>query len=260
MTDHETWFHLIPFLKSLEASLGDKIGRGWLLDSPYPGIHHIYMGVFVVLLVLLIGVRYKGALEGLKEQAVIPDKKLTLRNFVEIICDGTLGMMSGVMGEKAARHFLPFIGTLAFFILFSNLLGLVPGFLPATDSPNTTAAMAIPVFLATHWYGVKENGMGHFKHMLGPVWWIAPLIFCIEIISHLIRILSLSVRLAGNMIGDHKAVGAFLALTYLGAPVPIMGLGVIVCIVQTVVFCLLSAVYIGMAIEHQDHGDEAHAH
>ncbi len=259
MTDHETWFHLIPFLKQLEIDLGPKIGRGLALDSPYPGIHHIYMGVFVFILLLIMGVRYKGTLASLKEKAIVPDKKMTLRNFVEIICDGTLAMMSGVMGEKAARYFLPFIGTLAFFILFSNLIGLVPGFLPATDSLNTNFAMAIPVFLATHYYGLKTNGFGHIKHMFGPVWWIAWLIFPIEIVSHLIRMLSLSVRLAGNMIGDHKALGAFLALTYIVAPAAIMGLGVIVCLVQTVVFCLLSTVYIGMALESTDH-DEAHAH
>ncbi len=260
MSDHDTWFHLIPFLKTLETDLGAKIGRGLALDSPYAGLHHVYMAVFVFFLLMIVAFRYKGALAGLKEQAIIPDEKLTLRNFVELVCDGVLGMMAGIMGEKAARYFLPFIGTLAFFILFSNLLGLVPGFLPATDNLNTNFAMSVPVFVATHYYGVKANGFGHIKHMFGPVWWIAWLIFPIEIISHIIRMLSLAVRLAGNMIGDHKALFAFLTLTYFAVPVPIMGLGVIVCVVQTVVFCLLSAVYIGMAIEHQDHGDEAHAH
>ena len=260
MTDHETWFHLIPFIKSLEADLGQKIGNGWLLNSPFTDLHHIIMGLLVFVMLVIMGVRYKGSLAALKDKAIIPDQKLTLRNFVEIVCDACLGMMAGIMGEKAARYFLPFIGTLAFFILISNLLGLVPGFLPATDNLNTNAAMAIPVFLVTHYYGVRENGMGHFKHMMGPVWWVAWLIFPIEVMGHFIRILSLSVRLAGNMIGDHKALVAFLTLTYFAVPVPIIGLGVIVCIVQAVVFCLLSAVYIGMAIEHQDHGDEAHAH
>ena len=113
------------------------------------------------------------------------------------------------------------------------------------------------VFFATHIYGFKENGMEHIKHMMGPVWWLAPLIFVIEFISHLARPLSLALRLAGNMIGDHKAVSIFMGLTYLVIPALLLGLGVIVCLVQTMVFCLLSAVYIGMAIEHHDHA-EAH--
>ncbi len=259
MSDHETWFHLIPILKALETDLGKKVGDGWLMGSPYPGLHHVFMGVFILLLLLIVGLRYKGALASLKEKAIIPDRTLTLRNFVEIVCDGVLGMMSGIMGEKAARAFLPFIGTFAFFILFANLLGLVPGFLPETDSLNTNLAMALPVFVATHVYGLKENGMGHIKHMLGPVVWLAPLMLVIELVSHIARPVSLAVRLAGNMIGDHKALSIFLGLTYFLIPVPIMALGVIVCLVQTLVFCLLSAVYIGMAIEHQDHG-EAHAH
>ena len=95
--------------------------------------------------------------------------------------------------------------------------------------------------------------MGHFKHMAGPVLALAPLIFVIEVIGHLARPASLSLRLAGNMIGDHMALSNFLGLTYLVVPIAILGLGVIVCLVQTLVFCLLSTVYIGLAIEPQDH-------
>ena len=92
---------------------------------------------------------------------------------------------------------------------------------------------------------------------MGPAWYLAWLIFPIELIGHLARPVSLALRLAGNMIGDHKAVSIFIGLTYLVVPVALLGLGVIVCLVQTLVFCLLSTVYIGMAIEHHDHG-EAH--
>ena len=118
--------------------------------------------------------------------------------------------------------------------------------------------MAGLVFLATHYYGLREQGFGHIKHMFGPVAWLAPLIFVIELISHLARPVSLSVRLAGNMIGDHKALSIFLGLVPFLIPVPIMALGLIVCLVQTLVFCLLSTVYIGLAIEH--HPEEEHAH
>lgn len=114
--------------------------------------------------------------------------------------------------------------------------------------------MALLVFFATHIYGIKEHGMAHIKHMAGPVLVLAPLIFVIELISHLARPLSLSLRLAGNMIGDHKALAIFLGLVPIAVPIPILALGMIVCIVQTLVFCLLSAVYVGMAIEHAEEG------
>ncbi len=255
-----TWFHLIPGVSEAEKSLASWAGDGVLLGTPSAGAHHVIMMPVILALLIYLGVRYKGAVEKAADGGVVPSPKLDARGLVEVICDTTMGVMAGLMGEKAAKYFLPFLGTYAFFILFSNLMGLVPGLLPATDVLSTNAALAVPVFLATHWYGVKENGMGHFKHMMGPVLALAPLIFVIEVISHMARPVSLALRLTGNMIGDHKALTIFLGLTYVVVPVPMLALGFIVCVVQTLVFCLLSAVYIGMAIEHHEHGDEAHAH
>src|SRR6185369_15197563 len=111
----------------------------------------------------------------------------------------------------------------------------------------------------THYYGVKENGLAYFKHFLGPVLWLAPLFLIIELISHIARPLSLTLRLMGNMFADHKVVSAFFLLVPLLVPVPFLILGVLVCIIQTMVFCLLSMVYIQGAVAH-DHGDEGHGH
>ena len=165
--------------------------------------------------------------------------------------------MADIMGKKAARYFLPLIGTCAFFILFSNALGLIPGFAPPTDNFNTTLACGIVIFVTTHVYGLKEQGWHHIKHFFGPVWWLAPLMLVIELISHLARPLSLAIRLMANMTADHMVLSIFcgllpVSLIFIPVPLPMYVLGSIVVVVQTLVFCLLSTVYIAMAIEHAD--------
>jgi F-type H+-transporting ATPase subunit a len=254
--DHgHTWLSLIPGVSDLETSLEQGVGKSLLFGKDVHDVHHVTVGLFVFLLLFLAAIRFSRALKTDKNGGIIPESRFNMRAVFEVITDYTLGVMTGIMGKKAARFFLPFIGTFAFFIMFCNLIGLVPGFLPPTDSLNTTVPCAVLVFLATHVYGLKENGFAHIKHMMGPVWWLAPLIFVIEVISHFARPVSLALRLAGNMIGDHKAVSIFIKLTAVGVPIALLGLGIIVCLVQTMVFCLLSAVYVGMAIEHHDHGE-----
>jgi len=157
------------------------------------------------------------------------------------------------MGEKNARKYLPLIGTFAFFIFFSNCLALIPGFIPPTATLKTNVALALTVFVLTHVFGVMENGLGYFKHFLGPVWYLAWLMLPIEIVSHLARPLSLSLRLLGNIAADHKVVSAFFLLVPVLVPVPFLILGVLVVIVQTLVFCLLSMIYIQGAVAHEEH-------
>jgi len=172
------------------------------------------------------------------------------------------GMMEPMMGKRATKFFLPLIGTCAFLIFFSNALGLVPGMAPPTDNLNTTFACGAIIFFATHVFGVKEHGLAYFKHFAGPIWWMAPLMLPIELISHFVRPVTLGIRLMANMTADHLVLGIFLGLFagMLGGfglliPVPVVmyGLGCIVVIVQTLVFCLLSTVYISMAIAHEGH-------
>lgn len=263
MGPHDTWFHLIPGVKAAEASatgaMGNRFVSGHAVDD---GLGHVMMALWVVALLVFLASAYKKALAKTADAGVVPSRKLDARGLVDVLCDAAMGIMVPVMGPAAARKFLPMIGTLGFFILFSNLMGLVPGFVPATDKLSTTLACSVIVFVATHWYGLKANGMGHIKHMMGPVWWLAPLMLVIETISHIVRPLSLALRLMGNMVGDHMVLGIFLGLVPLLVPIPILMLGAIVCVVQALVFCLLSVVYIGMAIEdqhHEEHGDD-HAH
>src|SRR5262249_17522749 len=162
-------------------------------------------------------------------------------------------LMQQVMGDKNAKRYLSTIGTLAFFIFFSNLLGLIPGFLPPTSTLKTNVALAGFVFLLTHVLGVKEHGIAYFQHFLGPVLWLAPLMLVIEIISHIARPVSLSLRLMGNILADHKVVFAFFTLVPLLVPVPFLLLGCMVALIQTLVFCILSMVYISMAVAHEEH-------
>ena len=130
--------------------------------------------------------------------------------------------------------------------------------LPATDTLKTNLALSLSVFFMTHYYGVREGGLAYFKHFFGPIPLLAPLMFPIELISHLARPASLALRLMGNMASDHKVVAAFFTLVPILVPVPFLVLGIIVVVVQTLVFTLLSMVYIGMAVAHDDHGSEAH--
>ena len=159
------------------------------------------------------------------------------------------------MGREAAVRYFPLIGAVALFILLSNLLGLIPGLVAPTDTLNTTFALGLCIFLATHYYGVRAHGFGYFKEFLGPVikWYALPimlLMLVIEIISHFVRPASLGIRLMGNIMGDHSVLLVFLGFGVLFVPLPVMVLGLIVAVVQTLVFSLLSIVYISLAIDH----------
>jgi F-type H+-transporting ATPase subunit a len=175
-------------------------------------------------------------------------RTFSVRNLMELAVTGLLQFMESLMGEDA-RRFLPLIGGTAFFVLFNNLMGAFPGFDSATANLNTTLAPALVIFTATHIVGVKTHGAGYVKQFMGPVWWLAPLMLPIELISHFARILSLSIRLFGNMMGDHKVLAIFLGLVALGIPVIFMGMGIFIALVQTFVFTLLSILYITFALE-----------
>ncbi len=172
------------------------------------------------------------------------------QNFFEILISGIEEFMVGVTGEEG-RYLFPLIGTLAFFILLSNYMGMIPGFFGPTANVNTTAACAIIVVFYTHVVGVKFHGVKYIKHFMGPIWWLAPLIFVVEVIGHFARILSLSIRLFGNIMGEELvlAILMFLAGAYL-APLPMMFLGLFTGGVQAFIFCLLSMMYFAGAIEH----------
>jgi F-type H+-transporting ATPase subunit a len=152
------------------------------------------------------------------------------------------------MGHEG-RKFFPLIATIGLFILTSNLLGLIPGFESPTANLNTNASMAIVVFIITHVVGVKVHGVKYIKQFMGPVWWLVPLMILIEIVSHLVRPLSLTVRLFGNIEGGHIVVAVLFLLAPFLVPLPILVLKLLICFIQTLVFMLLSMMYIAGAME-----------
>jgi F-type H+-transporting ATPase subunit a len=182
---------------------------------------------------------------------VVPDDGLSVRNGFEILTQMLAGLAEQNMGPHWRRYF-PFIATLFFFILISNLLGLIPGLGGATTSANVTWAWAIISFAVHQYVGVKENGFGYIQHFIGPVWWLAPLYIPIELLSHVSRVFTLAVRLLANMSADHIVVGVWLALVPVIVPAIFMGLGVLVAFLQAYVFAMLSMIYIGLAVHHDD--------
>jgi len=263
MPHGESWFNLLPFYKQVEAlaaflsqPVNDE-GLTWIAHGSI-GVQHVFgLALVLLILILISAIAFSGLRNS--QQALVPEDKLTVRTFVELLVGTAYSMMSDIMGKKAARFFLPLIGTCAFVILLSNFLGLVPGFTPPTDSLNTTVAISMVIFFATHIFGFKENGLGYLKHFFGPVLFLAPLFFVIEMISNAARPLSLSIRLMANMFADHQVLSQVSGLVKWLVPVAPMVLGSLVCVVQTLVFCILSTVYISMAVAHHEHEhEEAH--
>ena len=173
------------------------------------------------------------------------------QNFWEVIIDGLEGFMAENMGEEGARLMFPMLSTFALYILVSNLIGLMPGFMSPTSNINITLGCTLIVFTTTHILGVKFHGVKYIKHFMGPIPWLIPLMFPIEVISHLARILSLSIRLFGNIMAKETLLTIlFLLAGAFFAPLPILFLGVFVSIVQALVFLLLSILYFSGAMEH----------
>ncbi|MDX2478886.1 MAG: F0F1 ATP synthase subunit A [Desulfuromusa sp.] len=171
-----------------------------------------------------------------------------VQNLMEAVVTGIDGLIEETMG-KEGRAYFPLIATFALFILVCNLIGLVPGFYPPTANLNTNAALALTVFVLTHVVGFRKHGIGYLKHFMGPIIWLAPLMFVIEIIGHIARPLSLTLRLFGNMYGHEIVLMIFLALVPLFLPIPMMLMGVLIAFIQTFVFTLLAMIYIAGALE-----------
>jgi F-type H+-transporting ATPase subunit a len=219
--------HPFLFLQWLEQQLQLHLGE------------HVMYTWFVMLLLIGLAFLVKSSIQ------TVPGG---LQNFFEPIVAGIEGMIEETMGHHGKAYF-PLIATLAFFILTSNLIALIPGFYPPTANLNTNAAMALTVFAMTHIIGVKEHGLAYFKHFCGPVIWLAPLMVPIEMIGHLARPLSLTLRLFGNMYGHEIVLMIFFTLVPILVPLPMMLMGVMVAFIQTFVFMLLAMIYIAGALE-----------
>jgi F-type H+-transporting ATPase subunit a len=256
MEPHATWFEFLPGYSALYERLHELLVRRWTwqtFQATHFQLDHVLGGLLVFLFLIYGASRYATAVGTSGDAGLVPPPRFGMRNLFEMLSDTIFNLMASVMGEKSARKYLPLVGTLFLFILFSNLLSLIPGFLPPTDTLKTNLVLSLLVFLLTHVYGVREHGLKYFKHFMGPVWWLAWLMIPIEIVSHVARPISLSMRLLGNIAADHAVVLAFFAILPVLVPVPFLVMGVFVSVVQAVVFSLLSTVYISQAVEHAEH-------
>lgn len=202
-------------------------------------IYHVTYMWFYMIILAIIGFML------VRRVSIVPGK---LQNFLEVVIGGLKNLITGTMGEEGMRFF-PLMATLFIFILVSNLAGIVPGLHSPTANLNTNAAMAVIVFMLTHIVGVKVHGIKYLKQFTGPVWWLMPLMIPVEIIGHLARPLSLTMRLFGNVFGEDLVVVILMILVPFLVPMPMLALMVFTSILQAFVFTLLAMMYISGAME-----------
>jgi F-type H+-transporting ATPase subunit a len=239
--------HPILFISVILEALGMPVPHaapafGVFWDSHQIFSPHMTYTALVMVFLVVMPKLTMGKIE------MIPGKG---QNFWEAVISGLEGFMAENMGKEGARMMFPMLATFAFYILVANMIGLMPGFMSPTSNLNITVGCTLIIFVTTHILGFKFHGLNYYKHFLGPVWWLIPLIAPIEIISHLARILSLSIRLFGNIMAKETLLGIlFLLAGAFFAPLPILCLGVFVSIVQALVFVLLSILYFSASMEH----------
>jgi len=199
---------------------------------------HVVMALFVFGVVTTLGVVVSNGLNR--------DDPGKVQQIVEIVLNWMRNLLEETIGEGGSRH-LPLIASFAFFIFISNLSGSIFFLLPPTQNVNVTFALSITAWVLYHLFGLRRNGLRYFAHFVGPVLWLAPLFIPLEIISHAARVLSLGMRLFGNVFGEHLAAAAIFSLVPLALPLPIMALGLLAATLQTFIFIMLTTVYIAEA-------------
>ena len=208
----------------------------WLPD-------HVIMALLVVVVVavLLLSARRRYSLR----------HPSTMQQVLELLLSGLRNLTEEVVGHGRGKDFVPFIAALTFFIFLSNSFGLIFFLQPPTANTSTTFALSLTAFLFYNIVGIRRKGpIGYAKDFAGPVWWLFPLMVPIEIISHLARVLSLALRLFGNIFGEHTATGMFLGILPFFVPA-MMGLGLLGAVIQTFIFIMLTAVYVSGAVAEE---------
>ncbi|MFQ5918361.1 MAG: F0F1 ATP synthase subunit A [Candidatus Binatia bacterium] len=243
----------------------------WHSSLPYPLSlvpQHTFTALLVMVLLVVVGYMGRRSLLRAKDP-VIPDEGLSLRNLLELLVEFVVDLSDSIIG-KGGRRYVHFFGSFFIFILTANLIGLVPGFSPPTNNFNVTLGLGLTSFVAYNYFGFREHGSAYIQQFIGPMtslpstgrrimgFLFAPILvisvlffFALESISHLVRPLSLGLRLFGNMFGDHLVVEIFTELTYVVIPVLFYLLGALVSVIQAFVFTLLSVIYVAMAISHE---------
>lgn len=243
-----SWFHLLP---------------GGETEGLIPGAGHygylFYSAWFVCLLLVLfalaarIGLQSAMSRDGFAKYEA--DEAFSARTVAEVIIGGLRGLMADNLEAKYVRSHLPLVATLALYIFCCNILAILPGFQPPTDNINTNVGMSIIVFCTFVGAGLIADAVGFIKHLMGPVLLMAPLMFLIEFIGLFVRPVSLSIRLTGNIFGDHTVYNIMSGLVPIGIPVIFLALATLVSVIQAGVFALLTTIYIALSLPHGDHDD-----
>jgi F-type H+-transporting ATPase subunit a len=238
----------------LNSFLFDPIARafGFTFDAKHP---HALPDHIVMILLVAIGLI---AFAAWLRSRLSVDNPSNIQHLIEVTFEGVQGLMKEVIG-KDSKRFTALLGTLAIYILVGNLLGLVPGFLSPTSNLNVTASCAVCVFVYYNYQGIRKHGfLGYMKHFAGPVAWLAPLLFAVEVVSHLARPFSLSVRLFGNIFAEELLIQSLNNFIFpFFASIPVMFLALFASTIQAFIFILLTMVYLSGAVE-EAHG-EGHA-
>ncbi len=255
MPEHASWLtFLLAHIKetlnhnahAFGATLNSKTPANWMSFEP------ITASLLVGLLLVAFGLSVRRQVANV-DQAVVPESRLSLRTFFEAFLGYFYDLAKSVMDAERAKQHFPLIATSACFIFFGNLLSLIPGMPIPTTNLNITLGCGLVVFVYFNVVGLKAQGWGYIKHLAGPAWYLAWLIFPLEVISMCVRPITLAVRLMLNMAVDHLILAIFLGLVAVLVPLPVMVLGVLVIAVQTLVFTLLTCIYVGLATEHEEH-------
>jgi F-type H+-transporting ATPase subunit a len=210
-------------------------------EAPITNALAMELLVFAVLIAYFIAVRLTLSVE----------QPAPVQHLAEMTNEFVSEQAESIIGHGSER-FISYLTALLLFILLANLMGIVPGLESPTANPVVPLGFALVTFLYYHYHGIRKNGFAYVKQFLGPVWWLYPLLLPIEIISHLARVLSLTVRLYANMFAGDLVTLAFFSLVPIGIPLIFLGLHLGVAVVQAYVFFLLAAIYLSLAVAH-DH-------
>ena len=225
------------------AGLGNSIlGMVGAHPDPRPWANFIVMQFVVVLLLMMVVALLRFRLSA--------DRPGSFQQAFELLYEFVYGQAEDQIGHEG-RRYMGYFGTIFLFILTANLIGIVPCFESPTQNPSVTAGCALTTFIYYNLVGIQALGFKYPLTFAGPVWWLAPLMLPIEVISHLARCLSLTVRLYANMFAGEQVTMVFLKLTFFLVPVVFMGLHVFVGLIQAYIFMLLTMVYVGGAVAHE---------
>ena len=229
------------FLNHYFAGAANAVLSVFHLHAKYPqrpidNVFAMEVAVFLALLLFFVLVRATLSVE----------KPAGPQHIAEMVHGFVSEQAESIIGHGFERY-VPFVTVIFLFILLSNLLGLLPGFISPTAKPWVPLGVAVLTFLYYHYQGLREQGAGYFKQFLGPLWWIAPLMLPIEIVSHLARVLSLTVRLYANMFAGDMVTLVFFSLVPVALPAVFLGLHLGVSLIQAYIFMLLAMIYLGQA-------------